>query len=649
MYDHIKHRVIDESGVVPEMPVAQRILGYIIPLFSSKGDREFHEISTLSDAITIFGEDFDNFEKYGQGGLNLSAALTGGSTVYACRLLPDDAKTAHVVLCADVKEDAAIPQYKRLYPKGPFELDANGNKIPLLDPVTNDPVVATGLSIELTTIHVDDIDNFNVDSTMSGPNGRVRYPLFKIKHYSPGKQGNSFGLTINIDSSRDKKVFDGRRYFVNLYEYQINGNLSLLQEDIFFALNKDAKDPVNSKLREAFHIVYPEKLDSGYKNPILIEFSYSNYEEVLKLAQTYETDIPMYDIDILFARDKNGIAYDKIVLSDASIKLADDFIIFMDGGTDGSLEEDNIVKDINNNDIVVDKNLIRVTKEKLLIDFWNCDYNVDLLDRRLVPGGFAFDCIDYSNAVKAAMINMQTWRDDVFVFLGYVSKSPKEALQLLGSVKSLVNGERGWNVGITPHAGWTTDRVDNKYVLATYEIARGMIECYAQFGKFTTYAGYKAGQVKYMKLDWTAKLMKNDLMQELEDAGLIYAQVLDRSGRIAFMNASSQYYNSFSKMRFWRNGAIIGDAIRSAHQILIKYKYDPQGATRAIPKAQQELIEFFAENPYPESVKVEANVYQTKRDKQTENASCDIIFYFPGEITGWNVTIKARREENAAG
>ena len=32
-----------------------------------------------------------------------------------------------------------------------------------------------------------------------------------------------------------------------------------------------------------------------------------------------------------------------------------------------------------------------------------------------------------------------------------------------------------------------------------------------------------------------------------------------------------------------------------------------------------------------------------------ERVSCDITFYFPGEVTGFNVTIYSRREEDLEG
>lgn len=645
MYNHNTFNIVDESNVIPSEPSVPKRLSYIIPIFSSKGDRNFNEIARLTQARQMYGSDFDNFEKYGQAGMNLVAGLNGGATIFACRLLPDNAKRAAIAFSIQTKAQSGIPQYERTATGG-FELDADGNKIPLLD-VEGNPVVSDGIAIKLVSELVEDPDNFNSGSSTVA-DGWTNYPIDLFTYYTDGKCGNNVGFSFAVDKNRDRKVTDGRRYSITLYERTQEGDVSKMDEETYFSFMPDAKDPSNTAVREFITTVYPSVFSNNEKNPIKLTHFNENFMTVISSLQEFIPGVALADIDPIFGKNKAGYAYDRVVIDPLSLDV-EDTKVFLKGGTDGSLELGATIQNENGEDVAVTSEMIAATKKKLLIDFWNCDYNDEVLDKRLVPAGFAFDCIDYDNDIKASMDGIHQWRDDIVVFLAYAAKNESQALQLLSPIKAVVNGEKAWNLVIIPHAGVTTNLIDNKYLLATYEVSRSLPECYGAFGRYSTYAGYKAGKIKYMKFDWTAKLRKNDTMLKLEDEGLMYAQVLDRNGTTAWMNAKNQYNKPFSKMKFWRNAAVIGDAMRSADAILIKYKYDPAGATRAIGEVQKELITFFAEKAYPDSIKVVPNVYQTKNDKMIERASCDITFYFPGEVTGFNVTIYSRREEDLEG
>ena len=77
-----------------------------------------------------FGSDFANINAYGQQNLNVNQVFDAGGTCYLCRLLPENAKVAHLALKVGVKAVTDIPLYKR-DGYGEYALDENGNKIPL--------------------------------------------------------------------------------------------------------------------------------------------------------------------------------------------------------------------------------------------------------------------------------------------------------------------------------------------------------------------------------------------------------------------------------------------------------------------------------------------------------------------------------------
>ena len=107
------------------------ILPSLHAVFSSDGeDNVIREEQSFEDVLTNYGDDFLDSNKYGQQNLNVQQVFEGGGTAYICRLLPKNAKTAHLAFKVGVKAVSDIPLYKRdVY--GEFLRDSNGDKIPL--------------------------------------------------------------------------------------------------------------------------------------------------------------------------------------------------------------------------------------------------------------------------------------------------------------------------------------------------------------------------------------------------------------------------------------------------------------------------------------------------------------------------------------
>lgn len=133
--------LIDNSiATVSNATTIINILSSIHPVFSSDGkDNKLVEKSSYSEVLTEYGSDFADINKYGQQNLNAQQVLANGGTVYLCRLLPENARTAHLAIKIGVKAVNSIPLYKRdAY--GEYILDDNGDKIP----VTVDRVQTSG-------------------------------------------------------------------------------------------------------------------------------------------------------------------------------------------------------------------------------------------------------------------------------------------------------------------------------------------------------------------------------------------------------------------------------------------------------------------------------------------------------------------------
>lgn len=125
-----------------ETPSIDTSLGVLIAGFSSRGrHNKIIENRTRSALKTNFGDDFVNYEKYGQANLHAMRLATSKARVFFCSLIPDDAKVSYSVFGVSVRQDTAIPVYKRTdtvvsddnttivnYGSGAYVLDASGNK-----------------------------------------------------------------------------------------------------------------------------------------------------------------------------------------------------------------------------------------------------------------------------------------------------------------------------------------------------------------------------------------------------------------------------------------------------------------------------------------------------------------------------------------
>lgn len=138
------YKFYDESAAEEEYetPSLDSSLGALIAGFSSRGrHNKIIECRTQAAAKSNFGDDFANFDKYGQANIHAMRLLKSKARVFFCSLCPDDAKVAYSVFGVSVAEDSAIPVYKRTdtvlsednttivdYGSGSYVLNANGDK-----------------------------------------------------------------------------------------------------------------------------------------------------------------------------------------------------------------------------------------------------------------------------------------------------------------------------------------------------------------------------------------------------------------------------------------------------------------------------------------------------------------------------------------
>ena len=634
--------VKDESIVAPIEPTITSSLSYVQPIFSSKGkENKLKEFNSNSKVMTEYGNDLGDIAKFGQGGANVMQAISGGASVFTCRLLPTNATNSELILSVAVKTDT-IKQYERIENEGAFLLDENGNK---REKVGQD---ANGAYIQVRTYdseYLSQQSSNSISSAIITIDGWEIYPLFKLTSKYAGKCGNDFGFNISIDEERDGKVTDGRRYLLSITEKNEYGDINniLSEEYLYFSFNPDSEFFKESGIYEGLRTVYNNK---DANNPVHMEVFEENYYALIKTLSPFKEFGTNNDIDFIFGKNSNGFEYNKIVVDESDLHTDFETVTkFLTGGNDGSLQLGVQVTDPNNNDatITVDEQHIRITKEQLLKDFYSFKIDSSLLDDRIVDCTIALDA-NYPLEVKKIMVStLVQYRKDIVVIADCNINNMNDAINIANSLSLSIDSGNSYNIVIAPQSGSRKNIKNPEKVTSTYEIARGLSEAYSRFGKFCVYAGFRKGEVKYVDFDWLPmKTIYRTEIEKLQQLSLLFATIVTKNNRVVWMSDDNKYSEKFSKLKSMRNGIIIGEAIRTASRILIKYPFEDSDINTILENAKTE-IDVALTNNIPDTINAISNLYQTVRDKQTDNTSCELIFTFPDVPQKFSVTIKARR------
>lgn len=677
IYDpNMDFEVIDASIPEDELetPSIDTSLGTIFATFSSRGrHNKIIECRTSSAIKTTFGDDFGNFDKYGQTNITALRVAKSGGRVFICSLIPEDAKVAYSLFGVTVIQSNSIPVYKRtdteisadgtsvvVLGKGSFVLDSEGNKqqIKLKESASDETatILATTSGVELR-VETKEIKNkmwFDENGAPTAISGEpivtdledgkseTFYPLFCVHYYSKGKGGNYFGYRVSRNAARDKKATDGRRYTLKFYELLSTGSYKPRFDgaEFDFSFNPGAVYSSVDTSSEALSKVFVNLEDNGDEKVLQVntfENSYKSLVAAIENAGASE-EASGESIDFINGIFQNGNPYNKITMASDSIDMANT-IVTLDYGTDGSLDESSHTKEE-----------IAKTKEELLINFFSCDIDDDIFDEKIVDADVLPDC-NYSDPVKQTiMATFSTYRPDIFlaIDLGIVT-SADEAISRYRELNSYVNTEWGYMCGFYGHAGYLNDpEIDGsaREITCTYDWIGGLADNFATAnGAFQMSAGANRGKVKYITPYFVCKKNKANTIETLEEMGINNIQYLNKNKEMVYMLESTQYTVETSKLMSVRNALVIGRLIRMCAGILQYYKYDERNIDDTLSAAKGALEANVGLARVPSTIQVSFDLYQTAADKKAENAHCAIEVAFPDYVKKFHVVITAKRQD----
>jgi hypothetical protein len=664
---NVVDRSIPETVYQPE--ALDTALSAVFPVFCSKGEDNVVTENKSSSAITAkYGDDFASFPKWGQSNIMAIGLARSMGRSFLCRLLPDDAKRAYTVFGVFVKKDTNILQYERndtvytpdrtgvlSYGTASYKLTQEREKIPMM--IKSAPgvegldtqVTVEGAVIRLGTYELEE-SHFNAEGYPTEYNAEVTtvgdekfFPLFAFSYYGRGKGGKSFGFNMVRNTSRDKVLQDGRRYYMTCYEQLSTGGLSALYpEPFYFSFNPDAMFSPDSNVQEGLSAVYQNVDKAGNKVPLQIYVYDENYLLLVNHLKDYkDASESIYDIDFINCLFKNGNPYGKIIKAADSIDTTNS-VVTLEHGTDGALDPDSGAT----------KESIEQLRKSLRIKFFKYEVDEILLDEKICDIDICPDC-NYPSEVKKSMLqDFHTYRPDIKMLMDVgITSSYREAINVWTEYIPFIYTEAAYMVTANAHSGTLNDPIfPSPYpVTYTYDYLRGLADNFATSdGAFLMHAGSKRGRVKYFKPYWIAQKSFSNKFGALSDVGLNYIERIDKKGNLMYGSECTQYMvGGSSKLTSDRNALIVGRAIRICHGVLIHYKYDERNIDATMTAAQRNLTEELTRSNLPSNVTVITTLYQTKEDELMENAHCDIAFRFPNYAKEFVVTIYALRPESA--
>ena len=209
----------------------------------------------------------DDLEKYGQGGMNLLHAMSGGASAQVCRLLPNNATIASSLVKLVLTKVEATEEVPGV-PADPEHSVEGSPAIPAKPAHLKAKVVVDD--------HADPASVIDGRISKNEDGNEITVPLFKLVHNGAGNCGNDFGFTLENDYERDADVDDGRRYKLTLYLKDSKGQAYKYGESFYFSLNPDAKLVQGSEVMENLQYVFANKDTSGRERPVLCKPYYSN-------------------------------------------------------------------------------------------------------------------------------------------------------------------------------------------------------------------------------------------------------------------------------------------------------------------------------------------------------------------------------------
>ena len=565
-YPHYVINVDDQSRY--DDAVAEEYLGLHVPMFFGKYAKGTANTPVwcpdTNTLFRIFGKEWtDNSTEYFTEETFFIESNFSRQGGFITRLVPDDAKTASILLEAHVTTGIEVPMYERNQ-YGTVVKDDNGDPIPLLDS-SNQPVTEPGVRIKWTKRVINSETESRVRSikptTTNNSDGSVTtvYPVLAVVTDSAGAYGNSTGFRFyyDPDNQQSDRMATNKALQFTFAAMQIdytNNTPTYIRNRWNNAGTDFMIKPLQFDNKVMQNLSYQEVIENNYIPDKPSELPYTLYffeeyvSDIGKLIQAVETndtriaDDP-YMVNIFSLTNLDDLQYYHVEVDDSegAIFFSKNYTIYLEGGDDGSTD--------------------RASYEEMIRQFLEMKTFPRLKDKFKFPLTHLYDT-GYSNVTKEALITFLGERDDVRVELStqdvYNETNNESEDQSIGlylrtralmQVESTIKGTDCCRCAIYAHCGKLYDSRYTGMVPTTLDILQK--RCRYQSTSYISgepKARPKSEVTIYKYLNWTAYDEDNKAL--FWDSGINYIQHYDRTG-IFWPDLRTVYTSDTSVLSEW--------------------------------------------------------------------------------------------------
>lgn len=373
-----KFNWFDNSAIQTDQDVEvvdNRPIFFVVSSFD-KGPEDLRDISG-QDFYSLYGT--PTFAKHGQNGIQTQRIINAGGRILAKRICAPDSLLANTVVCAKV---TTTEEQKKDAEGHPIYLDEDGNET---TEVTDTPVMITKTKVKWEASSFTGCADYATVKTralamLDETNGV--YPLFIFCDNGRGVSSKAVRITPDYNTSRGMgEMF----YDFNVYE----GVTSIERQVVSF-------DPVVVYNNEAYG------LDKGSCLQINAEVIADIYDKYLaKIADNLGlSEDDTRHCDLIYGYTYKGAAIENFSIDAESVDLNAAYGLAIKQGSNGGFGDAPITS------AQWTQEMIKVFNGEDLDEVWDVDAHK-----------IAFVCdANYPQAVKDAIANFVTWREDCVFF-----------------------------------------------------------------------------------------------------------------------------------------------------------------------------------------------------------------------------------------
>lgn len=235
-------------------------------------DNTFIKLSDLNTKIAIFGK--GNFQKYGQPSLQADALFNGSTNVWFCRVLPDNASYANMIVLAHFRRGKILDDQNQ--ETGMYRMEIKFTTTYAGKPALTDGPLDDAAILEYA--------NMQTKLTPDDVTGYYTIPLFYVRSIGRGKYGNAYSMSISRDTDSEKE------YEVKMYRFALVNNTSttrvtnVYSGSLYQTVRYEMSTLISDVLDQYDTGTCPVYVHSFEDN---FEYLYNFYQDIVELNDTY--------------------------------------------------------------------------------------------------------------------------------------------------------------------------------------------------------------------------------------------------------------------------------------------------------------------------------------------------------------------------